>query len=45
MKLKADRIVTEIKKDISSFDSSDLVALGMGILGILLFIILILEIY
>ena len=45
MKLKADHIVTEIEKDIPMLDWFDWASIGLTIFGVILFIILILEVY
>ena len=45
MKQKADRTVTEIKKDIPLFDSFDWVAMGIAIVGIILFVTLVMGNY
>ena len=45
MKLKSDHIVTENKKDIPLFDSFDWVATGMGMVGVILFIIILMGRY
>jgi len=39
MKLKADHIVTEIKKDIPLFDRFDWALIGLSIFAIILFVI------
>jgi hypothetical protein len=45
MKQKADHTVTEIKKDIPLFDSFDWVVIGMGMVGVILFIIILMGRY
>jgi hypothetical protein len=45
MKQKVDHTVTEIKKDISILDWFDWTSIGLATIGVILFIILILEMY